>query len=200
MRDCIDLTILMDCSGSMQSIRHDMEGALAKLIEDQKKFDDVVVSFYRFNNPEMYEEVFVGKLVRDVDKLELNPAGMTALIDAWCRTIDKTGERLAAIPESDRPSKVLFVVITDGEENSSREFTKAQFQERIKRQEEQYNWKFDYLGANQVASDVAHSYGVTNGRTMSYKPSASGVCKMLNALDCSLVMLRKGTYAPEDVS
>ena len=137
MKDYIDMVLLLDSSGSMQSIKADMEGAIANLLTEQKQFDDVVVSFYQFNSPDYYREEFVAKPIKNVDKITLNPDGNTALIDAWCMTIDRTGKRLAKMNEKDRPSNVLFVVITDGEENSSIEFTREQLEERIKRQEEQ---------------------------------------------------------------
>lgn len=200
MKNYIDMTLLLDSSGSMQSIKADMEGALANLLTEQKQFDDVVVSFYYFNSPGNYHEVFVAKPINDVDNIVFNPEGMTALIDAWCITIDKTGKRLAKMNEKDRPSKVLFVVITDGEENSSKEFTKKQLEERIKKQEEQYNWKFQYLGANQVASEVAYNYGMRRGRTSSYDSSSSGIKEMSYMMGDSFDMMRNNNWKAEDTS
>jgi len=200
MKDYIDMVLLLDSSGSMQSIKADMEGALVNLLTEQKQFNDVVVSFYQFNSPDCYQEVFVAKPIKDVDKITLNPSGMTALIDAWCMTIDRTGERLAKMEEKDRPSKVLFVVITDGHENSSQEFTKKQLEKRIKRQEDKYNWKFQYLGANQIASEVAYDYGMRKGRTSSYDHSSKGVQAMYSEMSNSFDMMRKSNWKAEDVS
>ena len=200
MKDYIDMTLLLDTSGSMQSIKTDMEGAIAHLLTEQKQFDDVVVSFYKFNDPDRYYEVFVAKSIKDVDNIILNPHGSTALIDAWCMTIDITGKRLAKMDEKERPSKVLFVVITDGEENSSKKFTKELLEERIKRQEEQYNWKFQYLGANQIASEVAYNYGMRHGRTSSYESTSSSVRGMGRLMGDSLDMMRQNEWKSEDVT
>ena len=106
MRNAIDLTILLDCSGSMELLRKDMEGSLKTVLEDQKQFNDVIVSYYRFHSAGHFEEVFTGNGFKDVSEIKLNPSGSTALIDAWCLAIDKTGQRLGAMNEADRPEKV----------------------------------------------------------------------------------------------
>jgi len=142
--------------------------------------------------------VFVGKPIQDVEKITLDPYGMTALIDAWCLTIDKTGQRLANMREEDRPSKVMFVVITDGEENDSEEFTHDQLKERIKTQEETYNWKFEYMGANQVSAQVAHNLGMRHGRTMTYDATSIGVMCMAGEFVHSVNDFRCNNYTPGD--
>ena len=200
MRNQIDLTILLDCSGSMANICSDMEGSLKTVLEDQKQFNDVVVSYYRFHSAGHFEEVFTGKPIKDVGEIKLNPNGSTALIDAWCLAIDKTGQRLGAMNEADRPEKVMFCVITDGEENDSKEYTEAQLKERIKTQEEQYNWKFLYLGANQVAQDTAMHYGAHRARTMTYDASAPGVARASMAFACSISDFRCNNWVPGDVT
>ncbi|MCL2471991.1 MAG: hypothetical protein FWF25_09705 [Propionibacteriaceae bacterium] len=67
------------------------------------------------------------------------PRGSTALLDAVGRSITAFGERLAALPEDDRPSRVIFAIMTDGMENASKEFTHAAIKEMITRQEKTYN-------------------------------------------------------------
>ena len=85
---------------------------------------------------------------------------MTALLDAVGRAINETGERLAKLDEKDRPGLVVFVVMTDGLENSSSEFTKPQIKEMIERQQRQYQWHFTFLGANQDAFAEAAAMGI----------------------------------------
>jgi len=97
--------------------------------------------------------------IQNVPKYELVPRGMTALLDAVGRAINETGERLAKMAESDRPSLVIFVVMTDGHENSSKEFNKSQIKEMVERQQNDYDWHFTFLGANQDAFAEAGDMG-----------------------------------------
>jgi hypothetical protein len=89
--------------------------------------------------------------VPDLNHQTFQPRGGTPLLDALGQTIDSTGRALAAIPEANRPNKVVFVVITDGQENSSHQHTKTSVKERIDHQSSRYNWQFVFLGANQDA-------------------------------------------------
>ena len=91
------------------------------------------------------------------------------MLDAVGRTINETGERLSKMAEQDRPGLVIFVVMTDGEENSSKEFSKAQIKEMIERQQGQYNWHFNFLGANQDAFAEAGGMGIHAAGVANYK-------------------------------
>ena len=92
---------------------------------------------------------------------------MTALFDAVMKTSIDVGERLAKTADSERPSLVIFVVLTDGQENSSKEFRLAQVKDMIKHQTERYNWQFLFLGADQD-SFQAEGVGVSAGNTFSH--------------------------------
>ncbi len=97
------------------------------------------------------DTVLESKPIRDVPALSeatYEPRGGTPLLDALGQTINRTGSALSAIPESVRPDKVVFVIITDGQENASQTFTKEQIQGMIELQEGTYKWNFVYLGAN----------------------------------------------------
>ena len=85
---------------------------------------------------------------------------MTALLDAVGRSIQETGARLAALPEAERPGLVVFVVMTDGHENASREYTLEQVREMIAHQQDAYQWKFTFLGADASAFDAAGGMGI----------------------------------------
>ena len=82
------------------------------------------------------------------------------MLDAVGRAMNETGERIAKMDERDRPGLVVFVVMTDGQENSSKEFSKATIKEMIERQQQQYSWHFTFLGANQDAFTEAGSMGI----------------------------------------
>lgn len=168
--DLSDVTVVLDRSGSMQSCRDDAEGGLNTFIEEQKKQQgETLFTLVQFDTE--YEFVHKGKPIRDVGHCQLVPRGMTALLDAVGRAIVETGERLAAMPEPDRPGLVVFVIVTDGQENSSKEYAKPQIKEMIERQQNNYKWQFTFLGANQDAFAEAHCMGIQGDAAANYKPS-----------------------------
>jgi len=98
---------------------------------------------------------------------------MTALLDAVGKTINSVGTKLREMPESERPSQVVFVIQTDGHENHSSEFTNQQITDMIKHQTNKYNWQFVFLGADQDAFASAASIGINSNWVMSYTGSST---------------------------
>jgi hypothetical protein len=126
---------------------------------------------------DQYEVNFTAKPVKDaplLDRASYVPRGATALLDAIGRTMIATGARLSAMVEHERPSKVLFVIQTDGYENASREWDKARISALIKQQTEIYKWNFVYLGANQDAIAVAADLGVAQSSSMTFAANEAG--------------------------
>lgn len=102
------------------------------------------------------------------------PGGMTALLDAVGRTIHKM-DMVAGIHRKDKGNKVLFVIITDGEENDSKEYTYADVKKLIKDRQENAGWEFIFLGANIDAAAEAENLGIDRDRAVKYKNTGSGV-------------------------
>ena len=121
-----------------------------------------------------YEFLHKGMPIRQVPKYELVPRGMTALLDAVGRAINETSERLLKMAEQDRPGLVIFVIVTDGHENSSQEFTKDQIKEMIERQQKEYDWHFTFLGANQDAFAEAGGMGFDKAGVANYREDKVG--------------------------
>lgn len=160
------ISILLDRSGSMAMIRDDMEGGLRQFVtEQQAEPGKTTFALYQFDD--RYDVVIPPTTLADVkvNDIVLVPRGSTALLDAMSRSIAQTGEYLAAMPETERPGKVLFLIVTDGYENASREVTRAQVMDKVTEQEGTYGWKFVYLGANQDAIAVAATFGVATAST-----------------------------------
>jgi len=171
-KDLTDITVVLDRSGSMDSCRKDMEGGLNQFVEDQKNaVGDARFTLVQFDT--VYEIVHNGLPIKEVGKLKFEPRGGTALLDAVGRAINETGARLKALPESERPGLVTFLIITDGEENSSREFKLEKIKEMITHQQEKYDWKFSFLGANQDAFATGNSMGIAAGGISNYIPLRS---------------------------
>lgn len=164
------LTLVADRSGSMQSIKSDAEGGINSFIQEQsKKEGKLTLSLYEFDD--RYDCIFNMVNLNSVKpEYKLVPRGNTALIDSLYRAIVETGEKLASLPESERPGLVLFLVVTDGYENASHEVTQKKLAELIKQQQNIYNWKFTFLGANQDAILTATSMGINTVGNATFKP------------------------------
>ena len=169
-----EIIIVLDRSGSMEMVRDDTIGGFNAFIEDQKKaVGEAKITLVQFDD--QYLVVYGGQPIQDVPKLTLEtfvPRGMTALLDAVGKTINIVGDRLANTTEDQRPSLVLFVIITDGHENASKEFKLSQIKDKIKHQTEKYNWEFVFLGADQDAFQ-AGAMGVSAGNTFNYSSDAT---------------------------
>ncbi len=100
--------------------------------------------------------------------------GCTALLDAIGGAIHHIGNVHKYIREEDRPEKTLFVITTDGMENSSRRYSYDKVKKLVERQKEKYGWEFLFLGANIDAIDVARQFGVNANRAVNYKSDSKG--------------------------
>ena len=157
--DLTDITMVIDRSGSRQSIQSDAEGGINSFIEQQKQEPgEANVTLVQFDTD--YEFVHSGVPIKQVPAFKLVPRGSTALLDAVGRAINETGARLAVIDESQRSGLVVFVIVTDGEENSSREFTRDQIRKMVEHQQSAYKWQFTFLAANQDAFAEGASLGI----------------------------------------
>lgn len=165
--DLRHIAVVLDRSGSMQSVKEDTEGGLKAFLEDQREVEGrTTVSLYQFDD--RYEVVYQNTPVAEVPDFTLRPRGMTALLDAVGRTIASEGEDLAKLPESRRPGEVVMVILTDGLENASSEYSLARVREMITHQRDKYGWVFVFLGADQDAFAAAGGMGIAADQAMSY--------------------------------
>ena len=178
----VHVTFVIDESGSMTGTEADVIGGFKKVVDEQRenKEGSCSVSYYKFNGK--VDEVYVGKNVEDVEYIDdkYNPNGMTALFDGVGVAIDNTGKWLSDMNEEDRPEKVLVVVMTDGGENSSVEYSAARVREMIKEQEDKYNWSFVYMGSDLTDAQDANSLGIST-RAFAKKSSYIENYNMINA-------------------
>jgi uncharacterized protein YegL len=157
------ITFVIDESGSMSSRKKDVIGSFNEFAEAQKNLSegDLITSLYTFNND--VKKIWSNQPkdeLKSITERDYNPSGSTALFDALGKAINETGDELSKMEEEDKPSKVLFVIITDGEENSSSEFTLSQIKEMIEHQESVYNWSFIYLGDDLSKCTDGHTMGI----------------------------------------
>ena len=193
MKNCTDITFILDRSGSMSNLRDDVIGGFNSFLEDQKKDkEEAVFSLIQFDN--LYEENYIAKNIKEVEDLNretYSPRGMTALRDAIGRTINNVGERLKKLSESDRPDKVIMVVQTDGFENDSKEFTQEKIEEMVKHQEEKYKWKFIFLGAGLDVAAQSGNIGFASMNTLAHGHTSKGYSKMYNTVSRSISGMKK---------
>lgn len=125
------------------------------------------------------------------------PRGMTPLLDAIGNTVDSTGKKLESMKEEDRPEKVIFVILTDGQENASSKFNREQIFEKIKHQTDAYNWKFVFLGANQDAIAEAAHLGINVNSTLQYASNPMGTAHAFMAMSSGMTKMRCCTAAAD---
>jgi len=167
--DLTDITLVIDRSGSMEAIREDAEGGVNAFVREQaKQPGEALLTLVQFDTE--YDFIHKGVPVKQVPAYKLVPRGNTALLDAVGRAINETGERLAKMAESDRPGLVILVIVTDGQENSSHEFSKARIKEMIDQQQTKYKWQFTFLGANQDAFAEAGGMGIHAAGVANFAP------------------------------
>lgn len=176
-----EIIFLLDRSGSMAGLESDTIGGFNGFIEKQRKLEGkTIVTTVLFD--EQYEILWNGIDAKEVRLSEKDyfVRGCTALLDAVGKTILDVGYRLSNIVEEEKPSKVIFVITTDGYENSSREFTYKKVKELIQHQQEKYQWEFIFLGANIDAEKEADSLGIAIENAYSFEASDKGVERMYN--------------------
>lgn len=167
--------ILVDRSGSMNSCRSDMEGGIRSLLD--KQVDEPVtteVTLAQFDTT--YDLVYPITPLSEIPDYVLIPRGGTALLDGVGRFVTSVGEDLAKRKESKRPSKVLIVIVTDGYENSSKEYTANGVKALIEQQKDDYDWDFVFLGADIDAVATAEGMGISRGSALTFsRHNAPGV-------------------------
>lgn len=157
---------IVDNSGSMWSIKDDMEGAIKSLLESQQKLPGTLtVDLTNFSTTS--RDQFVLAAAEDVN-IQISPSGGTALYDAVGKKVASFGTLLAELPEDERPEQVIVAIVTDGYENSSREYTSSAVEKVVTHQTNKYGWNFVYLGANQDAVLTARTMGIAAGSALTY--------------------------------
>lgn len=200
------IAFVLDRSGSMSSVRTDTIGGFNKFLEDQKAVEgECTFSLCQFDHEyeSLYDFSQIGKVSKLTDETFV-PRGWTALYDAIARQIIETGKSLKAMTEDKRPEKVIFVILTDGEENKSIEYAgekgRLAIQDMIKHQTEKYSWEFLFLGANINAELVGGSLGIKLGNSMTFACNADGVDGAFGAVSKGMTTLRSMSKFDYDAS
>lgn len=191
MKNVTDITIILDRSGSMEYIKDStIKGFNSFLKEQQNSEGDANLTLVQFDHDYqiLYENIDI-KEVKKLTQKTFVPRGSTALLDAIGVTINNTKNRIKLTPNDKKPDKVLVVIITDGEENSSNKYSREKIFKKISKREKKDNWNFIFIGSNQDAIAVGSGFGISSDRSltfandddgakMAFKSMSENICEM----------------------
>lgn len=170
--DLTRLVFLLDRSGSMRSIKSDVEGGFSEFIDDQRAAaGECTVTLAQFDT--RYEVVYQGVPLDEVPALDLQPRSNTALLDAMGTLITDVSAELAALPDAERPGTVIVAIMTDGKENASRNWTRPAIKALVELHTNQFDWQFLYMGADQDAIEVGTRLGIKRDQSLTYSKGKS---------------------------
>lgn len=194
------INVIIDASGSMSHLTHDTIGNFNTFLKEQKDFPgEAVFTLCTFNTDYHLTHDFVKIAgVPNLDSKTYMPQGGTALLDAMGTTIDSVGRKLAALPESERPSKVIFLIITDGHENSSKRFDAAQIKAMVEHQKDVYSWEFVFMGANIDAIAAGTNLGISMHNTLNYSADSVGTHQLYKSISENMSSYRGSNSSRAD--
>ena len=188
-----EIVFILDRSGSMGGLESDTIGGYNKFLNEQKSVDgEATISTILFDD--RYEILHNRVDIRNVKPItnkEYYVRGSTALYDAIGRAIDYIGSCLRQTKEEERPSKVIMVIITDGLENSSKEYSHFVIKKMIEHQKTKSSWEFLFLGANFDAEEFAETISIDRSRAATYDNSKEGVRANFDAMCHAMFCIRE---------
>ncbi|NBG87221.1 vWA domain-containing protein [Isachenkonia alkalipeptolytica] len=195
-----ELVFILDRSGSMAGLESDTIGGFNSVLMKQKKeAGDANITTVLFDDQyEMLHDRYNLREVSNITAKEYFVRGTTALLDAVGKTISKMIHVQRRATEEERAEKVMFVIITDGLENASVEYSYNQINKMIDHQKKNYEWEFIFLGANIDAAEVADRFGIAKDRAANYHADSKGTRLNYDVISDTVSQLReKGSVASD---
>lgn len=186
-KEIMDVVFLLDRSGSMAGMESDTIGGYNGYLQEMRNQNAKITTVLFDDKYEMINERENASNVKKMDNKTYYTRGSTALLDAIGKTIKYM--------DSKNPKKVVFIITTDGLENSSIEYNKGQIKELIQGHK---NWEFVYLGANIDSYGEAQSIGISKNRTSNYAKSKAGMGAMFSNLKNMCVEYDEKDYISEE--
>ncbi len=187
-----EIVFILDRSGSMSGLEADTIGGFNSMLEKQRREDgEAYISTVLFDTgiDIIHDRLSIKDVPRLTDK-EYFVGGCTALLDAVGSSIDHIGNIHKYARKEDIPEKTLFIITTDGMENSSRRYTYEKVRSMIERQKERYGWEFLFLGANIDAVAEAARFGIDESRATNYQCDSEGTALNFEVLSEAISCVR----------
>ena len=190
----VDVVFILDRSGSMGGLESDTIGGFNSMLEKQRKLEGkayITTVLFDDQYELLHDRVNISK-INNITEKEYFVRGSTALLDAIGKTIAKEKAIQDTLGKNEKADKVLFVIITDGLENASREYNSSTVKKLIETQKEKYGWEFLFLGANIDAIETANTIGINAERAVNYKSDSIGTKKNYDTLNKAVEEVRSG--------
>lgn len=194
-----ELVFILDKSGSMSGLEADTIGGFNSMLLKQQALPGEcrITSVLFDNNYELLHDRIDIKAVSPLSEKEYQVGGSTALIDAIGRTINKIATVQKNTAPEYRAENVIFVIITDGMENSSREYSPKKVKAMIEEQKKG-GWEFIFLGANIDAIETAGSFGISADRAQNFLADSDGVELNFKVMSKAIAGMRACGAMPKD--
>lgn len=194
MNTLTELVFILDRSGSMAGLVDDTLGGYNSMLEKQRNlYSDCRITTVLFDHEiQILHDRLDIRLVTPVTREQYQPRGNTALLDAMGITINRLGAIQQYTPPAQRAERVMVVIVTDGMENDSRQYSLGQVRKMVERQQQRFGWEFIFLGANMDAIDVARSYGIQADKASNYVADKQGAELNYETLALAVTRFRRG--------
>lgn len=195
-----ELVFILDRSGSMAGLESDTIGGYNALLSQQRKEEGTaIITTVLFDDRfELLHDRLDIQAVSAMTEKDYFVRGSTALLDAIGITMDKIGNVQKHTNPQMRADKVLFVITTDGMENSSAQYSYDRIRMMIERQKEQYGWEFIFLGANIDALATAQRFGIDASRAANYHSDSMGTHLNYSTLNKTVSKFRSEAKIDDD--
>lgn len=188
-----ELVFILDRSGSMEGLEKDTIGGFNSMIEKQKKQEgECFVSTIIFDSVSevIHDRVKLEK-IKPLTEKEYYVRGSTALIDAIGEAVDHISNIHKYSRPEDVPESTMFVITTDGYENSSRKYTSDKVKKMVERKKQKYGWEFLFIGANIDSVETAGHFGIDPDRAVNYHADSMGTSVLYEAVGNTVSAVRK---------
>lgn len=176
MTNKIECVFILDRSGSMAGLESDTIKGFNSLLNKQREEEgEAIITTVLFDHSiEILHDRINVKSITNITEKEYYVRGSTALLDAIGMTIEKIVNVQKATLKEHQSDKVLFVITTDGMENSSRKYNYKTIKRMVEHQKKKYHWEFIFMGANMDAIDVANNFGIDANRAVNFHSDNQG--------------------------
>ncbi|MBR0151307.1 MAG: ADP-ribosylglycohydrolase family protein [Synergistaceae bacterium] len=197
-----EMVFILDRSGSMTGLEDDTIGGFNSMIAEQKQqpgeaFVSTVLFDHEINV--IHDRMKLAD-IPELTRKEYFTRGNTALLDAMGRAIDHIIRVHRHMNPKEVPGNVVFVIITDGMENASCEYSGQRVKEMVEREKTQYGWDFIFIGANMDAIAAAGRVGISAAMSVNYRSDRKGTGTVFRSMSRAMRAKRMTSDIPEDWS